>query len=284
MTLTPSEIDDLAACRLADLLTEAEITDTPRHRWMLVRSQTPVWERTALRVAVHIAQLRCGGSPHLFTAWLNRIKGGDSHPPELHEVLVAQVASESIGTEEEPTPATHLEGFVAEHIWHALISELGGALGHAIRVEEPSWSVTDAGGDGLAVFQTGETFAFRLWESKSHTSDHPVRETVQRAGQQVTLRAMRYLARYSKVGQELDDVDLASFYGRLSELWRSADPASGFGVSVCTLPTVDITNPFDHLDGVGEFGDPTQREGLLVVVEDFAGFATRVREHLWNGL
>jgi hypothetical protein len=284
MTTPAEDVARIVLRPITDLLLDVVATDGDRHRLVQVRSNTERWQDAALWVATYVARLRCGNSPLLFNAWLTRLQGGAQHPAELHDVLVAHVASDSIGTPAAPAPTAHLEGLVAEHIWHALTTEVGGALGKPIRVEEPSWSVTDAGGDGLAIFRVGDTFAFRLWESKSHTAAHPVGDTVNRACRQLSANAMRYLARFSKVGQELADAQLARFYGRLAELWRNADPASGAGVSVCTSPAADLDGSFEALGEYWEFTERLQREGLLAIIEDFPHFAIRVREHLWNGL
>jgi len=95
----------------------------------------------------------------------------------LLDCLMALIASESIG----PPPDggknedRHLEGFVAEHIWYLLTTENALTYGVPVRVDGPDWSVTDSGGDGLAVYRSGGALVFRLWESKAHTSDGTAR-------------------------------------------------------------------------------------------------------------
>ena len=94
--------------------------------------------------------------------------------------------------------------------------------------------MTDSGGDGLAVYRPDGTLVFRLWESKAHTEDGTVRDVVNGACRQVDSKALRYLARFSKVGQSLGDPELQQFYGRLLELWRDAAREAGGGISVAT--------------------------------------------------
>ena len=130
------------------------------------------------------------------------------------------MASESIGIPPDGAIDEHIEGFVAEHIWYLLTLEDALTFGVPVRVDEPDWSVTDSGGDGLAIYRSNGALVFRLWESKAHTGEGTVRDVVNGACRQVNSNAMRYLARFSKVGQGLGDPELQQFYGRLLELWR----------------------------------------------------------------
>lgn len=242
------------------------------------------WTSAATWLAVHVAKLRCGGSTHLFDSWLQRAEGGPPHTDSLRECLLPYIASENIGTPEHPASAPHLHGFLAEHIWHAVVSQIAFSLDLPCRVEEPSWSVTDAGGDGLAVFRAGSDFAFRLWESKHHSRPDGVHETVNRAGGQIRDNAMRYLARYSKIGQTLPDAHMAAFYGRLVELWNGADQAAGGGVSVCLSESAQSEQAFDGLSLCWGLDDTDQHEGILAKIEDYELFSSEVREVLWKGL
>jgi hypothetical protein len=71
------------------------------------------------------------------------------------------------------------------HIWHLLTLENTLRYGIPVRVDGPDWSVTDSGGDGLAVYRPADTLVFRLWESKAHTGDGAVRDVVNGACRQV---------------------------------------------------------------------------------------------------
>ena len=188
--------------RLSDLL-EVRLHQDPTHHW--VEAQLPDANRAsaALLVATHIARERCGGAPQYFDAWLARHGGGPPHPQDLLDCLIAMVASESIGLPPDGGRDEHIEGFVAEHIWHLLTMENALTFGVPVRVDGPDWSVTDSGGDGLAVYRSNGALVFRLWESKAHTGDGAVRDVVNGACRQVDSNALRYLARFSKVGQGL---------------------------------------------------------------------------------
>ena len=268
--------------RLSDLLAVTVHKD-PTHHW--VEAGLPAANRAsaALLVATHIARERCGGAPQYFNAWLARHGGGPPHPPDLLDCLVAMVASESIGLPPTGGRDEHIEGFVAEHIWHLLTIENALTFGVPVRVDGPDWSVTDSGGDGLAIYRSNGTLVFRLWESKAHTGDGTVRDVVNGACRQVNSNALRYLARFSKVGQGLGDPELQRFYGSLLELWRAAAREAGGGISVATASDA-TADCFGNYPNYWAFGHDDQRQGLAVTIEDYAAFAKQVRQELWNGL
>jgi hypothetical protein len=267
---------------LSDLLTVTVHRD-PTHHWVEARLPSANRATAALLVATHIARERCGGARQYFDAWLTRHGGGSPHPPDLLECLNAMVASESIGLPPDGASARHTEGFVAEHIWHLLTLENALTFGVPVRVDGPDWSVTDSGGDGLAVYRSNTKLVFRLWESKAHTGDGTVRDVVNGACRQIDSNALRYLARFSKVGQGLVDPELQQFYGSLLELWRAAAREAGGGISLATASdgTADC---FGNYQSYWAFGHDDQRQGLVITIDDYAGFAKQVRRELWNGL
>jgi hypothetical protein len=269
--------------RLTDLL-DVAIHVEPAHRRAELRLDPSNRDQAAFWLAVHLAGLRCGNTPQYFNAWFARWLGGPAHPDALRECLEAFLGSESIGTAAAPASDDHLEGFVAEHIWHALTRE--GATGFVcpIRVDGPDWSVTDSGGDGLSIHRVGGTLVFRLWESKAHAANGEVRDVVNGACRQLTSHALRYLARFSLVGQALDDDELKLFYGNLVEHWRNSSQQAGSGIAVTTTGTAPVADSFGNLHSYWEFEQAEQRQGLLVVIDDYAAFAKSVREQLWKGL
>jgi hypothetical protein len=260
-----------------------ESHDEGTHQWTEARLPSQHREVAAFRIALEVVRQRCGGAPRYFDPWFDRYLGGPAHDPDLLEVLKAFFSSESIGTPSDPASDQHLQGFVAEHIWSLLVSEGAFAFGRPVRVEGPSWSVTDAGADGLAIYRSGDLM-FRLWESKAHGGDGEVREIVNGACRQVDSNALRYLARYSQIGQSLADPELQSFYGDLPELWKMAAASAGGGISVATGSPAP-GDGFGNLRAYWSFEhEGNQRQGLLVVIEDYAQFAREVREHVWKGL
>jgi hypothetical protein len=151
-----------------------------------------------------------------------------------------------------------------------------------VRIEEPSWSAIDGGGDGLVIYRISQDLAFCLWESKAH-GGQTVRDVVNGACRQLDKKAIRYLARMSKIGQEFLDEELRAFYGRLAELWRNQAREAAGGVSV-TTSSKDVGECFDNMGAYWLFAERDQRQGLVAVIENFSEFAVRVREHLWTGL
>lgn len=268
--------------RLSDLL-DVSVHQDPTHHWAEARLPAASRADAALLVATHIARERCGGAPQYFDAWLTRHDGGPPHSPELLDCLLAMVASESIGKPPDGGSDEHIQGFVAEHIWHLLTMENALTFGDPVRVDGPDWSVTDSGGDGLAIYRSNGTLVFRLWESKAHTSAGTVRDVVNGACRQVDSNALRYLARFSKVGQGLPDPELQNFYGRLLELWRAAAREAGGGISVATASNA-TKDSFGSYPNYWAFGHDDQRQGLVVTIEKYDDFAKQVRRELWKGL
>jgi len=115
-------------------------------------------------VARHIARVRCGAAPQYFDAWLARHGGGEPHPTDLLECLVALVASESIGMPPNGASDEHIEGFVAEHIWQLLTLEDALTFGFQVRVDSPiGRSRTRAGTAWPSTGGTGPSFS-AIWE------------------------------------------------------------------------------------------------------------------------
>lgn len=267
---------------LSDLL-EATVHKDTTHTWVKIRLAATNRKAAAIRVAVQIAADRCGGAPQYFDAWRRRYESGPPHAPEFLECLQVFVASESIGTRAQPAAAVHLNGFVAEHIWHLLTLENAVGFETLLRVDGPDWSVTDSGGDGLAVYRAGHSLVFRLWESKAHVGEGSVRDVVNGACNQVSSNALRYLARFSKIGQALDDAELRAFYGRMPELWKAQAREAGGGISVSTA-SADDEDYFGSFSNYWKFAHNDQRQGLVIIIDKYADFAKCVREQLWKGL
>lgn len=264
-------------------LMAVELHSASRHCWAKARLVVEHQEAAAFRLALHIAWNRCGGAAQYFNAWLGRYQNGPPHDPDLRACLDAFLGSESIGTPAEPAKDVHLQGFVAEHVWHLLTLENALGIGCPVRVDGPDWSVTDAGGDGLAVYRNERELSFRLWESKAHTGAGPIRNVVNGACRQVDSNALRYLARFSKVGQSINEPTLQRFYGQMPEMWRTANRDAGGGISVATASAA-IDDCFGGLANYWAFTHNDQRQGLVVVIDDFGAFAQAVRKQLWKGL
>lgn len=275
--------------RLGALLSRSDYVGK-RFRWGECAPAAPLAESSeaaAWWLAHRIVRLRCGGSPHLYDQWRRNVEEGSEMTEVERRILRAQL-TQNLGLPDAPGSDDHVEGLVAEHIWFALMQEFDGPLGFPVRVDEPSWSVTDNGADGIVVYRVGDALVFRLWEAKKHDAGNPVRDTVNRACRQLQDEgAMRYLARASKVAQEIEaeDPELALLYGHMSELWANGSPAAGIGITIATSTDADVDDCFGGLPNYFEhLTENGQREGLLTQIEDFPQFAKLVREVVWKGL
>ena len=236
-------------------------------------------------LAVSIASRRIGVNRPLHelwqTCWLapQRTQINDRNR-ELFESGLLQ----NLGTPDEPSPSKHLHGLVAEAIWHEVVSEVDTGLGIPLRIEGHDWSSTDPGGDGLTIYSTPSGgFCFRLWESKHHGTNKPVRQTVNAACAQVKDRALRYLSRFALIAQQITtDRALARFYGGLPEHWVDRAPAAGVGISVGTNSNANVTACFDSVDTYFEMA-LGQHQAQLYLMANFAELADRVRKQIWQG-
>jgi hypothetical protein len=231
-------------------------------------------------IAQNLVERRIGVNTRLRKVWTDQFLDQSSEVISAadQELIIAGVL-QNVGTPIEPATNVHLYGLVAEEVWLEVT-----AGGPPIRVEGHDWSAIDPGGDGLTVYaQNGGIFCFRLWESKHHTGDDPVRNTINLACRQVKSRALSYLSRFALVAQNLtDNPPLATFYGRLAEMWVNVDPAAGVGIVVGTSSADGHAVPFDRLPTYFDF--ETDREfGQLNALGDFESLARKVQINLWKG-
>ncbi len=231
-----------------------------------------------------LVQRRLPSTSSLRTVWeAQHAKPATEVATKKQSELLVNHVCQNVGTPDELATDEHLGGAVAETLWVEFVTDLDEGLGPPVRVEGHDWSSTDPGGDGLTVHEVGGSFAFRLWESKHHVADAPVRSTVGRACRQVRDQSLSYLARFSLVAQYMTEDDpLALFYAELTERWVDQDPGAGVGISIGTGATADVAQCFDSLDSY--FGLPTDRHhGHLHVVNDFMAFCHAVRDEVWKG-
>ena len=225
------------------------------------------------------------GNERLYKHWRSRHLDYTSEPlPERDLLILKAGLLQNIGTPADPAHSNHLHGLVAEAIWYEVVSSVDAGLGLPSHIEGHDWSVTDPGGDGLSVYETVEGgHCFRLWESKYHGASAPVRETVNRACQQVTSRSLEYLTRFSLIAQRTtDDEELARFYGSLADLWVDRDPAAGVGISISTSDNSDAEGCFGKVTTYFQL-QASQHQAHLHLMADFKEFARLVRTRVWKG-
>jgi hypothetical protein len=211
----------------------------------------------------------------------------DSSLPSASRSAISAFIRRGLGLPEEHNPQDHLEGFIAEYLWYFLSLDV--SCEEVVRIEPPSFAPTDPGGDGLAIHRiptipTGYLM-FRLWEIKKCTGDSPVSDTINIAYGQLNTKATEYLARYTTIGQELEDAELADLYSRLIELWIDAEPAAAAGVAIATsqhrIPSRCFTTFGEKFP---RFINPVRLRGMLTAIGDFSSFAENVRNFVWRAL
>lgn len=258
------------------------------HSWTLVSHDPTASPEDALARALadRIMEHQCRGCPHHYEAWKQHVDGGPPPSGASRKALVEAFIGPVFGLPDDPdtVPLDHLEGFVGQMLWYFLYLE--SPPEEVVRVEPPGFRVTDPGGDALAIHRMREGYLmFRLWEMKKCTGASPVSSTVNTAYNQLSAKATEYLARYTVIGQELPDPELARFYGQLIELWIEARPEAAAGVSVATsldhIPQRCFTTFGEHFPGLT---DPVRLRGMLTAIGDFSAFALKVRECIWTGL
>ena len=218
--------------RLGDFFRSSE-TIAETHSWTLVSHDPTSSPEDALARALadRIMEHRCRGCPHHYRAWKQHVDGGLS-PSGASKAALNAFIEPVFGLPKNPyaIPQDHLEGFVAEQLWYFLSLEAPPEE-FVIRVEPPGFASTDPGGDGLVIHRVlDRCLMFRLWEIKKCTGASTVSSTVNTAYNQLNAQATEYLARYTAIGQELPDAELAEFYGQLIELWVEARPEAAAGV------------------------------------------------------
>lgn len=277
--------------RLSDFFQSAE-TITETHAWTLVSHDPAISPEDALAQALaeKIVKHQCRRSLHHYQAWKQRAEDGLSLPESSRKALREAFIGPVLGLPENPdaVPLDHLEGYVSQLLWYFLYLE--SPPEEIVRVEPPGFKSTDPGGDALAIHRVqNEYLMFRLWEIKKFTgnpeSSTGVNSTVNRAYGQLNAKALEYLARYTVIGQELSEPELADFYGQLVDLWLEARREAAAGVSVvtslCHIPQQCFTTFGQHFP---KFVNPVRLRGMLTAVGDFSAFALKVREFIWKGL
>lgn len=277
---------------IQDYFQQSETTAST-HTWALVShnpTTLPV-NGLACELADRIVKFQCRGALHHYDAWRAKAHDGTLLPDSAQRALNAFFTT-VFGTSGDikTIPRDHLEGYVGQMLWYFLCEEKQSAES-ILRIQPPGFKATDPGGDGLVIHRLPDLrLMFRLWEMKkfvptSNTSSSSVASTVDTAYNQLDAKALEYLARYTAIGQELNDVELQEFYGKLVELWDDASDQAAAGVAVATsLAHVPRTCFGTFGQRFPRFIDPVRLRGMLTAIDDFAVFCSKVQEEIWKGL
>jgi hypothetical protein len=239
-------------------------------------------------IANIVAEIRFGKESAHFDWWREKIAGTRRFSPKELEIIKAYLKP-SFGTSEHPLPMNQVEAVVAETLWYHITKNTETVSGIPIRIEEPHFTVTEPGGDGLAVYDDGGcTYFYRLWEIKKHSTDTSSTTKITQAAKQLNVKGLEYLVKLSKIDQELDysHPGLSEFYAGLVEKWYDGAEDSKAGISVSKklasqITQTPITQAKPHLPNHGR---ANQLEAMIISIPDLSSLATKVREVIWSAI
>jgi hypothetical protein len=250
-------------------------------------------EVIARMLAEDAMRIRCGNSP-VFESWKTRRDGGPPAPTSRRAALEAYIG---IGFKlpGKPINDDHVQGHVAELIWNRLMQERSVCRDgrQLVRAHSVKPDPLEPGGDGLVIYSRdsasggGAELVFRLWEIKKHDATKRVSATIGRASKQLRSRGSEYLAKLAGPETIAEEGPLGGLYANVVELWLDRSALSGVGVAVGTSANhvPDGPRSFGSIaTQFPEYSTPGQREGIVVAIPDFPGFANRVKEVVWSGL
>ena len=178
----------------------------------------------------------------------------------------------------------HLHGHVGEWLWHLLTKD-----NPAVRVQPaPKGDVTDAGGDGFSIYETGMgELRFRLWESKKNTGSGSLSTSLNKAYTQLADSGQRYVAKivgtFAQGSNDTSD-EMMAFINEIPAAWVQGDEPVGAGVMLAThqsLPQMPFTNMGAKLP---LFDKPGQLRGLVTSISCYDELAKTVRRYAWTAL
>ncbi|AXH00911.1 hypothetical protein DVJ83_17530 (plasmid) [Deinococcus wulumuqiensis] len=250
-------------------------------------------------VAEHMMATLFGGTPAIIIAWRNKRLHGTAHPDPAITAQLADIVSRQIRLPAQPIKALnpngryrgqekldHLEGFVAEHLWHLATHYHVHSDPH-VHLLPVSFRVTDSGSDGFAIYEpSAGQYQYRLWEIKKNSTGRDPRPTAVKACDQLTSNATYYLQEISKRGEHEPDPDLKAFYSEIVFHWRGNTGEANAGVALVVDQGTVGRNPFNMLGTTSLQGlaGADRLHGLLVEVDDVRAFAEEVRQVIWSGL
>lgn len=178
----------------------------------------------------------------------------------------------------------HLLGHVGEWLWHLLTKD-----NPAVRVQlDPKGDVTDAGGDGFSIYETGMgELRFRLWESKKNTGSGSLSTSLNKAYTQLADSGQRYVAKivgtFVQGSNDTSD-EIITFINEIPAAWVQGGEIIGAGVTLAThqkLTKMPFTNMAAKLPLLDK---PGQLRGLVTSISCYDELAKTVRRYAWTAL
>lgn len=271
--------------RATDLsaLFRARTTTHTGYRWKRHGAARRFEPRAAAVLAELIMRYRCRGQPAKFNSWRRRHNGGPAPTGANREVLEVLIQT-AVGLPGKSRSPAHVQAFVAEHLWYFLLLAQRQQQ-HILVLEGPSFMVDEPGGDGLAIHSTPKRLVFRLWEVKKYSGNRTISRTIGTACKQLDTQALRYLTKFSLLGQQQGELRVRRLFARLTNLWLRASPSAAVGVAVGASSRTIPTQSFGALARrFPRLLKPRRLEGMALGVGNFARFSTMVRDEIWKGL
>jgi hypothetical protein len=233
-----------------------------------------------------IMRARCGPAGSSYDTWRQHTLAGTKIPAGTLRTVVAGFVEPVFGLpEKDPRSADHLQGHVGEWLWHLLTKDAP-----AVRVQpEPKGDVTDAGGDGFSIYQTGGgDLRFRLWESKKNTAaSKAISTSLHEAYDQLVSEGQRYVAKivgtFSVSATGTTD-ELTAFIADVPAAWAEGDEIVGAGVTLTTHRPLPA-KPFSKMPAkLPLLTKPGQLRGLAASIGSFEILAEMVKGYAWTAL
>lgn len=244
-------------------------------------------ESFAWRLAVGIAARKLALRPDLFVTWLGVAAGcfdKATVPPDSFSRMVDRGILVNVGEPGRQAHDSHFYGLIGEAVLHEVLWDGTHGKGAPVIVEGHDWSVTDTGGDQLAIYPNSGDFCFRLWESKGRYGATDIGAVVQGAAEQLGSKAAGYLSRFAiATSRTVSDEGLAAFVAHMPDLWVDNDPRAGVGVGVTTHSVPAAATPFAQLTAHFNLPD-SNKGGQLTLLGPLAAYRTTVSKTLWKGV
>jgi hypothetical protein len=230
-----------------------------------------------------IMRARFGPATQLHETWRQHTLAGTKIPSPTN-VTIASFVEPVFGLPGVEKSKHHLHGHVGEWLWHLLTKD-----NPAVRVQpDPKGDVTDAGGDGFSIYETGMgALRFRLWESKKNTGSGSLSTSLNDAYTQLAASGQRYVAKivgtFAQVSNQTSD-EMMAFITEVPSAWVQGDELVGAGVTLAThqsLPTTPFANMAAKLPLLDK---PGQLRGLATSISCYDELAKTVRRYAWTAL
>lgn len=230
-----------------------------------------------------IMRARFGPATQLHDTWRQHTLESTKIPSPTDRVI-ASFVEPVFGLPNAEKSEHHLHGHVAEWLWHLLTKD-----NPAVRVQPaPKGDVTDAGGDGFSIYETGlGALRFRLWESKKNVGSGSLSTSLNDAYTQLAEAGQRYVAKivgtFAQVSNDTSE-EMVTFITEVPDAWVQGDELVGAGVMLATHQSLPKT-PFKKMAVKLPLLDkPGQLRGLAASINCYDELAKLVRRYAWTAL